>query len=162
MGIVDNDKYTIKAVVEKRERKDGPVYQRQECYDNLRVQTGRDRAAGLLIGDGTVGLNSNAVRLGVGNSGTAASVSDTNLGSNEYYQVMDTSFPSVTDNVATFRAEYGDTEANFAWECWGLDVDASETASAGSTVNELYNRKVFDFGTKDGGVWTLTVTITQN
>ncbi|NIR93237.1 MAG: hypothetical protein GWO08_06045, partial [Gammaproteobacteria bacterium] len=128
---------------------------------NIVTTDGQNRAANLLAGVADVPLDSTAVRIGVGDDNTAASASDTNLSGDgdEYYQVLDATYPQVSGNSITFRSTYSETDANFFWESWGIDVDDTQTVSASATPNELFNRKVFSFGEKTGGVWTLTVTV---
>lgn len=152
----------VHARVEKREYKGGPVVETVESEGNLVTTAGLDRIGDLILGEAVVALHDTSVRLGVGDDSTAASVSDTDLtdGGDQYFRVMEASYPQQDDGVMTFRSEFGAGDANFVWECWGLDVDDSETATSNATALSLLNRKVFSFGEKDGGVWTLTVTIT--
>jgi hypothetical protein len=134
------------------------------CYEtviskgNILTTSGMERLAELIIGD-AISLNGNSVRIGVGDSPETENVADTNLGDNEYYEVMENDFPQADGGLLTFRAEFGDSDANFTWNCWGLDVDDTETATASDSPNDLFNRKVFNFGTKTGGAWTITVQL---
>jgi len=132
---------------------------------NLITTNGLNRVMNLLIGSGQAATNTSA-RIGVGNSTTAAAVGQTDLqasagSSNRYFQVMDATFPSVSGAVATFKATFGTSDGNFAWEEWCVDI-GTPTVSAGTTVNALMlNRKVQSFGTKASGAsWVLTVTCT--
>lgn len=109
----------------------------------------------LLIGGGGTTAFSNAnARLGVGDGTAAFANSQTGLqGTSTLYKAMDATFPSISTNVITFRATFGTSEANFAWEEWSIDN--------GSTPNKNLNRRVGALGTKaSGSTWTLTVTIT--
>ena len=125
---------------------------------NLITTAGKTALAAAIVG--TTPLSNTKTRLGVGDNTAAAAVGDTDLstGANKYYRVMESTFPSSASAVMSFKSVFGPSDANFAWQCWGVDV-TSGTASSGSSPNTLVNRKVFSFGTKSGGTWTVTVTI---
>jgi hypothetical protein len=126
---------------------------------NLLTNTGLNRISSLILGAGGQALTSTAVRLGVGDSSTAATAGDTSLGTNQYYQVMDASYPQFSNGVMTFKATFPESVANFTWQGWGLDV-GTPTVTSGSTVNTLINHKIHALGTKIFGAWSLTVTLT--
>jgi len=65
---------------------------------------------------------------------------------------METSYPTRTDNVLTFKSSFGSGDANFAWNEWGIFNDAS--------AGTMLNRKVESLGTKSSGTWVLTVELT--
>lgn len=130
---------------------------------NLLTTSGLDRLTKLLINTGSPqALTSTAVRLGVGDDSTAAAVGDSDLstGSNQYYRVMDATYPQQANGVVTFKATFGDSDANFAWNSWGIDVGTPTVTSSGTVAALLFNRKVASLGTKTSGTWTLTVTVT--
>lgn len=137
-------------------------------YDVIRVEgnalttAGKNRLSDLIIGANANTLDASRVRLGVGDNAAAFAVGDTALstGSNQYFRVMDATFPSQAAGVISFKASFGDTEANFGWQCWGLDVGTPTVASSGSVNTPLVNRKVSSLGTKAAGTWALTVTVT--
>ncbi len=137
-----------------------------EADRNLITTAGLNRRASLLIGTGQA-FTATAARLGVGNSTTAAAAGQTDLqasagSTNRWFQVMDAGYPSVSGAVATFRATFGSSDANFTWNEWGLDV-GTPTVTAGATVNALLlNRKVQNLGAKSGGSWVLTASITMS
>ena len=131
---------------------------------NLITTNGLNRIANLLIGSGQA-ATATAVRIGVGNSSTAAAAGQTDLqaasgSANRWFQVMDSTFPSVSGAVATFKASVASGDGNFAWQEWCLDI-GTPTVSSGATVNALMlNRKVASNGTKSSGsVWVATATI---
>ena len=98
--------------------------------------------------------NANA-HLGVGDGTDAEDYSQTGLlGANKYYKGMDTGYPTYgSDRKATFRATFGDTEANFAWNEWTVANGSDDSA-----IN--LNRKVESLGTKSSGsTWILTVEL---
>ncbi len=104
-------------------------------------------------GSATAFSNANA-RLGVGDSSTAHSASQTDLqaATNKLYKAMDTSYPTYgTSQKITFKATFGSSEANFAWNEWSVDNGSS------AAIN--LNRKVESLGTKSSGSWALTVEI---
>jgi hypothetical protein len=106
---------------------------------------------------GATGLtyfNSSNSYIGVGDGTTAADHTQTGLqGTNKYYKLVDSGYPTVSGNTATFRATFGGTEANFAWNEWTVANGSSDTA-----VN--LNRKVESLGTKpSGATWVLEVQL---
>ena len=137
-------------------------YEVLDVEGNLITTAGLNRLTNLLIGAGAQALTSTAVRLGVGDDSTAAAVGDTDLstGANQYYRVMDSTYPQQADGVVTFKATFGTGDANFAWNCWGIDVVTDTVTSSGNVAALLFNRKVASLGTKSSGTWTLTNTVT--
>ncbi len=118
---------------------------------------GRNLIAKMLFGTGASGdwFNSGNARIGVGNSATAFNASNTDLiGGSKLRKGMVTSYPTLSTNALTFRSSFGTSEANFIWAEWGVFNSAS-----GAT---MLNRKVEALGTKTGGTWVLTVTLTVN
>ncbi len=140
-------------------------YEVTEADGNLLTTAGLTRLASLLIAGGGQGLTNTATRLGVGNSNTAATIADTDLGasagsSNRYFMTMDATYPSASGAVVTAKATFATGDGNFQWQEWGLDI-GTPTVSAGTTVNAtLLNHKIASLGTKVSGSWALTVTIT--
>lgn len=130
-----------------------------ETEGNLLTTAGLTRITAVLIGTSSGTLDSTRVRLGVGDSSTAAVVGDTALGTNQYFRVMDATYPQASAGVLTFVSSFGSSDANFAWNCWGIDVGTA-TVTSSATVGTLINRKVSSQGTKATGTWVYTVTIT--
>lgn len=136
-----------------------------EDAGNLVTTAGLNRLTALIIGAAGQALTATAVRLGVGNSTTAAAVGQTDLqasagAGNRQFYIMDATYPQQANGVMTFRATFATGDANFVWNEWCLDV-GTPTVANGTTVNALMvNRKVSSLGTKASGAWTLTVTIT--
>jgi hypothetical protein len=123
---------------------------------NILVNTGlTDYNNGLTTaGLATPYSNANA-NLGVGDSSTAAAVGQTDLqaASNKLRKAMDATYPTVSNGVATFRATFATSDANFAWQEWAV-FNASSTG-------RMLNRAVSSLGTKTSAQsWQLTVTIT--
>jgi hypothetical protein len=122
---------------------------------NILVNTGIALMLDLLIGaGGTVYSNANAY-LGVGDSTTAASASQTDLqaASNKLRKAMDATYPSRSSQTLTFRCTYASGDANFS-----IQEQAVFNASSSGT---MLNRKVTDLGTKtSASTLQLTLTIT--
>lgn len=96
-----------------------------------------------------------AAYIGVGDSSVAASSSQTDLqaSSNKIRAIMNSSYPTAaSSNSNQFQADFGAGVANFAWEERGLF-----NASSGQ---KMFARHVSSMGTKSGGTWTLTCTLT--
>lgn len=107
----------------------------------------------------TAFTNANAY-LGVGDSTTAAADTQTDLqaATNKLRKAQDATYPQWTDSTSltaaksiTYRATFATTDANFAWQEWGL--------FNASTAGRMFNRKVESLGTKtSAAAWVLTVT----
>ena len=116
--------------------------------------TGRNFIAQAVMNDTPTFFDNANAYIGVGDSATAFSAAQTDLQAttNKLRKGMETGFPTRTDNVLTFKASFGDTEANWVWNEWGVFNAA--------TAGVMLNRKVESLGTKAGGTWNLTVTNT--
>jgi hypothetical protein len=93
--------------------------------------------------------------LGVGDSTTAHNVAQTDLqaSSNKVRKAMDASYPQRSGSTLTFKSTFGSSDANFAWEEWGIFNHAS--------AGQMLSRKVESLGTKaSGSTWVMTATIT--
>jgi len=110
----------------------------------------------IIFGLGTpIKWDASNARLGVGNSNTAADPSQTGLlGANKAFKGMDTGYPARSSQTAEWRATFGTSEANFAWEEYTV-VNAADDSG------KNLNRKVESKGTKvSGETWTLSLKIT--
>lgn len=99
--------------------------------------------------------NTNAY-LGVGDSSTAPSASQTSLQAavNKFWEPMDATYPQRTGQVCDWRATFEDGDAEFAWEEYTV-VNASD--DTGDNLNRCTASK----GTKASGeAWTLSLQIT--
>lgn len=111
-----------------------------------------DLACGL--GSPTAFSNANA-RIGVGDSSTAESASQTDLqaASNKTYKAMAASYPQRSGQTVTWRAVFASGDANYAWNEFCVDN--------GSGPAKTLNRKVSAQGTKASGqTWTVDLQIT--
>ncbi len=114
---------------------------------------GRNWIAGAISGHEALVFNNNNARIGVGNSAATESIAHTDLQGTNVRVGMESGYPTRSNNQLTFRSEFGTSQANFAWEEWGVF-----NAGAGET---MLNRKVEGLGTKaSGSTWVLTVTVT--
>lgn len=93
--------------------------------------------------------------LGVGDSTTAFNATQTDLvaSTNKLRKAMDGGYPQRSSGTLTFRSTFNTSEANFAWQEWGV-FDASSSGT-------MYGRKVESLGTKTSAqTWQLTSTVT--
>lgn len=116
---------------------------------------GRSLIAGLITGAQSAIYNSTNAYLGVGNGTVVFNADQTDLqGVSKLRKAMEAGFPTTEANILTFKSSFGDSDANFAWEEWGI----FNNISAGT----MLCRKVENKGTKNGGIWNYTVKITVN
>lgn len=108
--------------------------------------------------------NNAQARIGVGDSSAAFAATQTDLqaATNKFLQVMDATFPSVSNQTISFRITVAGANANFAWNefvvdnCGGSN-STSTTRSGGATLNRAVNAQ----GTKTSGqTWVPTISIT--
>lgn len=148
--------WTIKKYENDEAYKDNRPFEEKIIEGNLLLNEGITRLLNLLIGGGgTTFANANAY-IGVGDSSTAASASQTGLqaATNKLYKAMEATYPQISSQTVTFRSVFGSSDANFAWEEFTV-------ANGNSDASENLNRKVSSQGTKSSGqTWTLDLTIT--
>ncbi len=120
---------------------------------NLLLNAGIDEIWDLVVGDSANHFNNATAQIGVGDSAAAAAATQTDLqaSTNKTYKAMESGYPTSASQKATFKASFGDAEANYAWNEWVVRQSAS---------GKCLNRKVESLGTKAGGTWTLEVNIT--
>jgi len=146
-------------------------FETESAY-NLITTSGLTFLSGRITGNVSVNpLSAGYTRIGVGDSSTAASVSQTDLqGTNKYWkQIVASGYPSISGGVIQWQSVFGSAVANFAWNEWALDNGgtgtAGGTANDGSAVSStlFFNRSVASLGTKASGTTaTITVTITES
>ncbi len=140
-----------------------------EHAGNLLVYGGSSCIWQALIGNGTgtagqslTFFNNANAAIGVGDSATSAAATQTDLqaSTNKVRSGMKVSYPTHTDGVTsgaatiTFQADFGSGVANYAWN----EVGIFNSSSSGT--GRMLNRLVQSFGTKSGGTWTMSVSIT--
>jgi hypothetical protein len=128
-------------------------YEVIEGEGNLLLNSGIDEMWDLMVGDSANHYNNASAQIGVGDSNTAASASQTDLqaATNKTYKGMESGYPTSTSQKATYKASFGDSEANYTWNEWVVKQ---------ATSGKCLNRKVESLGTKASGTWTLEVNIT--
>lgn len=133
----------------------GRAYEVSILPGNICVNAGIQLMLDLLIGaGGTVYSNANAY-LGVGDSSTSESASQTDLqaSTNKFRKAMSATYPSRSSQTLTFRSAFASGDANYAWN----EFAVFNASSAGT----MLNRKVSSQGTKASGqTWTLDLAIT--
>jgi hypothetical protein len=137
--------------------KKGEAYEDKFIGENLLLNEGINELLTLACGTGATQFDNSNAYLGVGDSSTAASASQTGLqaATNKLYKAMDVSFPTYgTSQKATWQATFGSSDANFAWAEFSVANGNSDTA-------KNLNRLVSAQGTKTSGqTWQLTLEIT--
>jgi len=131
-------------------------YEEKEIEGNILLNEGITALQNLLIGGAEDAFNNANSYLGVGDSNTAESASQTGLqaSTNKLYKAMESSYPSISSQKTTWRSVFGSAEANFAWNEFTV-------ASGNSDSADNLNRKVSAQGTKASGqTWTLDLEIT--
>lgn len=118
------------------------------------TNAGRDLIAAAITGNTFTVFNNANSRIGVGDGNTAFAATQTDLvGANKLRKAMEATYPTRAANVLTFRSLFPTSEANFAWNEWGVFNAA--------TAGEMLNRKVETLGTKTSAQsWQLTVQLT--
>lgn len=119
------------------------------------TNAGRDLIAAALVGDAYTAFDAANAHIGVGDSAVAFDAAHTDLQAltNKLRKAMEAPYPTRVVNALNFRSLFATTDANFAWNEWGV----FNAASAG----DMLNRKVEALGTKTAAQsWQLTVTLT--
>ncbi len=147
------DEEHYKACIERGVDFDPP--EKSVSVGNVTLDEGFNTILLLATGGTAVPFSNTYARIGVGDSNTPASKSQTDLlGTNKAYKAMDSGYPSVSGTTVTFRATFGSTEANFAWNEFTIDN--------GAAAGKNWNRMVSTQGTKSSGqIWTCSLTITR-
>ena len=128
-------------------------YEVIEREGNVLLNTGIDEIWDLVTGASSDYFNNTNAQIGVGDSSTAASASQTDLqaATNKTYKSMESGYPMSTTQKVTFKSSFGSTEANYSWNEWVVKQSSSAVC---------LNRKAESLGTKSAGTWTLEVDIT--
>lgn len=158
IGIAEHAKWQPHWRIEKYHGVEAPknLYAVEEFDSNILLNEGITLLLTLLIGGAGTAYNNANARIGVGDSTTAAAATQTGLQAavNKAWKSMDATYPQVTGQTATFRASFGASEANFAWQEYTLVNAADDTGTN-------LNRKVENHGTKaNGDTWVIQVSIT--
>ena len=123
-------------------------------FENLFLNSGINEIWKLVTGNGGTAFTNATAQIGVGDSTTAESATQTDLQAttNKTYKGMDSGYPtSGTGQQAVFKATFGGSDANYSW---------NEFVIKNATSGVCLNRKVSNQGTKASGqTWTITVTL---
>lgn len=133
----------------------GEAEESREIVGNLLLNEGIQELWDLAIAaGGTTAYNNANAEIGVGDSSTAATATQTDLqaASNKLFKAMVATYPQRTNQTVDFRSDFTSGEANYVWAEWGI--------RNGNTRNKNLNRKVESLGTKATGTWTLTASLT--
>lgn len=146
------------------------LYEVIEGEYNLLVYGGASVLWQTLIGNGTATagqaltfFNSTQSAIGVGDSTTAAAATQTALQgavnvTNRFRKtatVTHTDGTAIANSSITFVSTFATTEANFAWQEWGVFNSATDA------TGRMLNRKVESLGTKtSAATWQITITLT--
>jgi len=137
-----------------------------EVPGNLLLNEGIQRLLDLLIAAGGTSYNNANAYIGVGDTNTAESASQTELqatqnAANRFYKAMNATFPSRSSQTVSWQSDFTSSEANFAWAEWTIAAGATTASGSGFLVGTTnLNRKVSSLGTKVTGTWTLTGQVT--
>lgn len=144
-----------------------------ETEGNLLTRLGRKRLIDRLVGTASnQALDATHLRIGTGNSATAAVDTDTDLNAaagagNRQFKLADsagTVGSGANSGQLTVVATFATGVGNYAWEEWGIDggtADGTTVTADTNTTPGLINHKVTSLGTKtSAAAWVFTVTIT--
>ncbi len=172
-GAHEPAKWKIKWRLEKF-HKDGPIGEGDVPDEILEIEKNQLMYGGSsciwesLIGNGTgtagqnlTFFNNGNAAIGVGDSTAAVVQTQTDLqaSSNKLRTAMVATYPQHTDGTSSgaasivFQSQFTSGQANYAWN--EVAVFNSATAATGRMLNRLQS----SFGTKTGGVWSMTITI---
>jgi hypothetical protein len=148
--------WTIRKFASKEDYIKGNFYEESIIKGNILLNEGINTIWTLVAGGSATSFNSSNSYLGVGDSTTSESPTQTGLQAttNKLYKAVDSGYPTYgTNQKITFRATFNGSEANFAWNEFTVANGNSDSA-----VN--LNRKVSSQGTKvSGQIWELTLEI---
>jgi len=148
--------WTIRKFASKEDYIKGNFYEESIIKGNILLNEGINTIWTLVAGGSATPFNSSNSYLGVGDSTTSESPTQTGLQAttNKLYKAVDSGYPIYgTNQKITFRATFNGSEANFAWNEFTVANGNSDSA-----VN--LNRKVSSQGTKvSGQIWELTLEI---
>jgi hypothetical protein len=154
--IISSPLWTITKFADDDAYRRGEAFEVVEVPGNLLLNEGITALLNLLTGAAETAFSNANSYLGVGDSSTAASASQTGLqaATNKLYKAMEATYPQISGQSIIFRSVFTSAEANFAWEEF-------TAASGNSDSADNLNRKVSAQGTKSSGqTWQLDLTIT--
>jgi len=132
------------------------LYAIEEWDGNCLLNEGITAMLNLLVGAAETPFNAANTYIGVGDSTTAAIASQTGLqaATNKVYVAMDGTYPQVLNQTVTFRATFGASVGNYAWNEFTI------VSSSDDTGDNLC-RKQEAHGTKSSpDTWVVSCTVT--
>lgn len=147
--------------VEKYDAATGDLYEVVTLPPNLFLTAGVTRLWDLVAGVSAAHMDDAGTWLAVGDSSTTPTATDANLlGTNRFRKAV-TADPVISGKQATWSAEFGTGDANFAW----LEVGVAWSATVAAD-NTLISRAAITspgLGTKvNTAIWVLNWTLTIN
>jgi len=147
--------WTIRRYATDKDYLKDNFYSESYFEGNVLLNEGIQELEQLLIGGTATAYNHANSYIGVGDSDTAAVATQTGLqaSSNKKYVANDTSYPSRSSQTLTWKATFGSSDGNFAWNEFTVANGSSDSA-------KNLNRKVSSQGTKvSGQTWVITATL---
>lgn len=129
----------------------GSAYEVVGSGPNMLLTAGASLIWSLVTGGSGTPFNASNAYIAVGDGTASAAAGQTDLQGTNKFRKLVTSAPVLSTNQATFAATFGDTDALFTWQEWGL-----ANASSGGV---LLNRFLQNRGTKGAEFWDLSITL---
>lgn len=160
LNISEHVSWAVEWVVEKwnnlEEKAKGIApYEVIRSGQNIVLNDGATEMLKLISGTGGTAYNNANAKIYVGTSATSENASQTGVvasGASKAYANIDSGYPKVEGRTVTYRATFSEGSANFEWN----EVALANGTGSGSVA---MNRKVSPMGTKNGGAWTMQLTI---
>ena len=156
----EQNKHLLDDLFEKRVDPEALGVEYDESSGNLGLNAGIDTLWLLAIGNPNAQAYGTWSRIWVGDGTTPEDRTQTSLqGENTASAPMDEGYPMPEPpRGMIFQATFGEDEANFSWNEWGVDNGPDQQPGSG-LGGKLLNRKVEYRGTKNGGVWVFRVRV---
>lgn len=159
LGVSEHSQWRVEWKVEKwleSARKLAGFAPDEVVFDtqNIILDTGAEEMLKLITGRGGTQFSEANAYIFVGDNTTAEAANQTGVlaSSNRAASKMDSGYPTVSGRVITFRASFGEGDANFEWN----EIAIANGASSSSVS---MNRKVASLGTKTTGIWSVEVKV---
>lgn len=149
-------RWTIRRYADESAFRRDERYHQSTIEGNLLLNEGITALQNLLTGAAETNFGNATAYIGVGDSATAESASQTGLqaATNKAYVAVESGYPAIASQTTTWRAVFDGSTANFAWNEFTV-------ANGNSDAADNLNRKVSAQGTKASGqIWTVDVEIT--
>lgn len=152
--IMESVLWTIKKFANQEAVKENKPFEVVSFPGNLLLNEGINELWTLVCSSSGVKYDNTNAQLGVGDSSTAESATQTGLlGGNQTWKGMDTGYPTYgTNQKAVWRATFDTAEGNYSWNEFSV--------RNGAAADKNLNRKVSAQGTKVAGqIWELTLEV---